>query len=282
MNSNMVYLVIEEDDYLKDTDGFDLFTTDLHSGVLYTIEFIDFSPLNLKTALNSLIEGIQLITGKTIVKAKLCPLALSPYRVGLRVVFSLDDIPYINDDFQALTDNAIDPFTRTITPSAISVDPIQSLQYNRKIIPRVGTYLNIRCQDSQFQDCLGYISSICRYVKVKAYSTVYTYYGIEGIVDQSRIACVDRLKMFRSCDAIKSTQLLPQEVMINERRSLNLSYFELVTQTDRIQLYLYRKYNNTIINDLSDYGSGDYLNLVLTDNEYIMYDVDAISTADVP
>lgn len=282
MNSNMIYIVINENDYLNDINGYNLFTTDLHSGVMYILEFVDFSSLNLEVAVTSLIEAIQLITGNQVIKAQFQPLTLSPYSVGARMMFSLDDVPYITEGFSKIPQSVIKTFSRLILPSQIVTDPIQSLEYGRTIVPKVGTHLMVRCQNEQFNDALGYISSICRYVKARAYATVYSYYEIDGIVDQSRIACLDRLKMFRAADNLIPTQLLPQEINLNKTMMLNFSYFEMVTQTDRIQLYLYRKNQGTIGNDLSDYGSADYLNLMLTDNEYTMYDIDTIIVADIP
>jgi hypothetical protein len=112
---------------------------------------------------------------------------------------------------------------------------------------------------------------------------LYKYYELEGVVDQSRIAIMDRLNMFRENTYIKPEQLIPKEFILkNDQRTARLTYFELVTQTDRMLLYILRRETGKLSNDLSDYGSAHFLNLCMTDNNYVMYDIDNIDTAGVP
>lgn len=282
LNSSMLYLSIQELDYLNDQTGYNLFTTELNVSTLYSLEFLDFSPVNLLSALNSLVESIKLLTNRDYVRMSVLPLCMNPYRVGMRIVFSLTDLDYITDQFPAFNLVTIQPFVREISSHQIMVDPIKSNIFDRSIIPRVGTYLILRCQDSQFQQALGYMGSICRFVEAKAYSTSHTYYEIQGIVSQSRIACIDRLKTFRSNTNIQSQQLIQQPAGIPNTRLLSLTFFELVTQTDRLLLYSRRIAKQSIDHDLSDYGSGDFLNIMLTNGNYNMYDIESINIVDIP
>jgi len=88
--------------------------------------------------------------------------------------------------------------------------------------------------------------------------------------------------MFKQNDLIKPEQLLPQEFPFdNVLKVGRLTPFELVSQTDRMLLYIIRREDDLLVNDLSDYGSAHFLNLCMTDNNYTMYDLDPIEIPDL-
>lgn len=281
-NANLIYMCITETEYLNDQTGFELFTTTIDKSKLYSIEFIDFNLQNLRIVLESLIESLLILSGAPNANMSFNSLLLCPYRVGVRVRFSVDEYPMILTKLSSVDDDLISRFTRNITPQSIVIEPIQSVTYKKSVVPRMGTYLVAKCQEKDFNKTLGYMSSLCRYSNVKSQYIAYNYYMFEGIVDQSRIVLLDRIKMFKENVELTPQQLLPQDTKVNEDRSVKLTYFELMTQTDRMLLYILRKEDGTIDNNLSDYGSADYLNVCMTNNVYTMYDLDEIDSMDIP
>lgn len=283
MTSNMIFLTITEKEYLSDVNAYELFLSDIRINTYYSIEFIDFSAYNLKAALTSILTVLKLAKETNDAKLQFLPLLLNPLKVGARVAFSLAEYPEIITTYSVFSEEQLSTYSREISTSTIVVDPVKSLTYSNRIVPRMGTYLISRCDESNFQRTLGYMSSLCRYVTSKCYSNLYKYYELEGVVDQSRIAIMDRLNMFRENTYIKPEQLIPKEFILkNDQRTARLTYFELVTQTDRMLLYILRRETGKLSNDLSDYGSAHFLNLCMTDNNYVMYDIDNIDTAGVP
>lgn len=283
MSSNMLFITITEIEFLRDFSSYQLFISELRVYTYYSIEFLDFDNTNLTLAIQSILQALRLVLQKQDVKVLFQPLLLNTLCVGVRVVFSLIDIPYISTTYAQNDLLDLECYTRTITPKKVVIDPIKSLTYRNEIIPRMGTHITLTCQPSMYNESLGYMSSICRYTTSKSYSELYTFCTIEGFVDQSRIALLDRLKMFRKNDLIKSEQLLPQEFTFNTSDKVGrLTPFELVSQTDRMLLYIIRREEGSLVNDISDYGSAHFLNLCMTDNNYTMYDLDPIVVPDIP
>ncbi|UJG27948.1 VP4 [Bercke-Baary Melophagus reo-like virus] len=282
MKANMLFITITEENYLESIDSYELFLSDIKPNTYYSLEFLDFNTDNLVAAVGSVIEVLQLITDSEYVKIQLAPLILNPFRVGLRLVFCLSDYPDIATSYRLLQRQHLEIYSRCISTDTIVIDPIKSLTYPNTIIPRMGTQLIARCNSANYSKALGYMSSLCRYVTSDCHSLMHTYYELYGVVDQSRIVVMDRLEMFRENTYIKPEQLLPKEKITRNDKTSRLTFFELVTQTDRMLLYLLRRKNGLLPNNISDYGSAHFLNLCMTDNEYIMYDIDKIELADVP
>lgn len=283
MSANVLFITITERDYLNDVAAYELFLSDIKRDTYYSLELIDFSSENLYNALKSVLDVLKIAFESDFVKLQIAPLILNPLRVGIRVVFSLAQYPDIITSYSAITRDDLSQYARAISTENIIIDPIKSLTYSNKIIPRMGTQMIIRSDRENFQNSLGYMSSICRYVTSKCYSMEYPYYEMSGIVDQSRIVVMDRLQMFRANTYIAPEQLIPKEMSLRgDIKTARLTFFELVTQTDRMLLYLLRRSNNLLSNNLSDYGSAHFLNLCMTDNIYVMYDIDKIDTANVP
>lgn len=281
--ANMLFATISETDYLNDITTFELFASEIKDDTYYSLEFLDFSPANLVRAISSIINSLKLILDTASVKLQLSSPILNAIRVGVRLIFSLHDLPHISTLYDRVTVNQITPYTRVISLKKVVIDPIQSLAYPRNVIPRMGTHLLAICQADDFAITLGYMSSLCRYTTSKSFSSSFTYYEIEGFVDQSRIAIMDRLKMFRLNDTIKPEQLIPSDYISKSvERTARLTHFELVTQTDRMLLYIHRRESGLLPNDLSDYGSAHFANICMTDNHYTMYDMDKIDIAGVP
>lgn len=283
MSANMLFITITEENYLNSVDSYELFLSDIKPTTYYSLELIDFSSETLVSAVGSIVEVLKLASGKDYAKIQISPLILNSLKVGIRVVFSLSDYPGIITSYRSIQKQQLEVYSRSISTDTIVVDPIKSLTYSNKIVPRMGTQLIARCNAENYSKTLGYMSSLCRYVNSKCYSTNYTYYELSGVVDQSRIVVMDRLEMFRENRYIQPEQLIPREVIPkNDVKITRLTFFELVTQTDRLLLYLLRRTNGLLSNNVSDYGSAHFLNLCMTDNEYIMYDIDNIDVADVP
>lgn len=283
LSANMVFMSITEKQYLEDTYSYNLFLSSISTGVYYSIEFYDFEVESLHVAILSIIDVLILAQQVSRVKVQFGPPILNDMKVGLRIVFSLVDLPYIQTSYETITQRMLTPYARHISTDIIVIDPIKSLSYDSRIIPRMGTQLLARCQIDDFEDTLGYVSSLCRYTTSKCYSKLYTYYEISGIIDQSRIVIMDRLQMFRKNVTIKPEQLLPNDFISKaDSRVARLSQFELITQTDRLLLYIYRRDRGLLKNDISDYGSAHFLNFCMTDKHYTMYDIDDIDVGEIP
>lgn len=286
ISANMIFASISEEQYLEDKDAYELFLVSIANGTYYSIEFLDFTTDTLLPVLNSLIENLKILTARANAKIIFAPPIISTIRVGIRIIFSLVDIPSIITEYAAITSSMIKPYCREISPSTVIIDPIKSLTYDStstpRIVPRMGTNLIITCNSQSYNSALGYMSTLCRYTKTKAFSNQHTYYEITGSVDQSRISCLDRIQVFKVSTEIKPHQVNPRDIAPITTITARLTFNELITQTDRLLLYITRRDQDILDNNLSDYGSASFLNICMTDKHYTMYDIDNVQAELVP
>lgn len=286
LSSNMIFASISEEQYLQDKDAYELFLASVTNGTYYSIEFLDFSAENVLPLLNSLLENLKILTETASPKIMFAPPIISTMRVGFRIIFSLVDMPSILTSYTNITLPMVKPYCRQISPSTIIIDPIKSLTYSStstpRIVPRMGTNLLVTCNTQSYSAALGYMSTLCRYTKTKAFSNQHTYYEITGSVDQSRISCLDRIQVFKLNTEIKPHQINPRDIAPITTLTARLTYNELVTQTDRLLLYISRREQNLLDNNLSDYGAASFLNICMTDKHYTMYDIDNVQAELVP
>lgn len=286
LSANIIFAAISESNYLQDKNSYELFLASITSGTYYSIEFLDFSSEILLPILNSLLENLKIAQQRAAPRIMFAPPIISTMRVGIRIIFSLVEIPSIITEYGLITSSMIKPYCREISPSTMIIDPIKSLTYNSlsipRIVPRMGTNIAITCNNQSYNTALGYMSTLCRYTTSKSFSNHHTYYEITGSVDQSRITCLDRIQAFKINNEVKPHQISPRDMSPLTTLTSRLTFNELVTQTDRLLLYISRRDQKILRNNLSDYGSSSFLNICLTDSHYTMYDIDNIQSDLVP